>query len=89
MKLSIVTIIWLTLVILGCLALAFAGLIALSVWGGCEANGTCGFTLPILDRELRFDMAISAVIGVGAIAIGWFIRRMKGGSKEKLLEEDR
>jgi hypothetical protein len=89
MKSSIVTIIWRTLVILGCVALAFAGLIALSVWGGCQANGTCGFTLPILDRELRLDMAVSAVIGVGIIALGWRIRRMNCGPNGKLVKKVR
>ena len=74
---------------LGFCALAFACLLAPLVWGGCRANGTCGFTLPLLERELRFDMAISAVIGLGAIALGLRIRRMKGGSNGRLLEKGR
>jgi len=75
MKSSIVTIIWRTLVILGCLALVFACLLAWLVWGG--SPGDWYFPMPELAREVELYMAISAVIGVGAIALGWFIRRRK------------
>jgi hypothetical protein len=35
--------------------------------------------MPDLVRELKFYMAISAVIGLTAIAFGWRLRRMKRG----------
>jgi hypothetical protein len=35
-----------------------------------------------LDRNLQSGMEISAVIGVGAIALGFWLRRLKGASKD-------
>jgi hypothetical protein len=89
MKSSVVTIIGGAVVILGRGALAFAGLLAWLAWGGCQANGSCDFTLPEMVKTLRHAMAISAVLGVGAIALGWRMRRMKSGSNGRLLEKDR
>jgi hypothetical protein len=45
--------------------------------------------VPEFARELKFDMAITVVIGLAGIALGWRIRRMKRGSKEKFLKKDR
>jgi ABC-type phosphate/phosphonate transport system permease subunit len=80
-KSSIVAIIGGAVVILGCGALAFAGLLAWLAWGGCQANGSCDFTLPEMVKTLRHAMAISAVSGVGAIALGFWLRHLKGASK--------
>jgi hypothetical protein len=35
--------------------------------------------MPDLVRELKFDMAVSVVIGLVGIALGWRIRHMKRG----------
>jgi len=66
MKSSIVTIIGGALEILGCCALAFAGLLAWAKWG--ESGGW--FTsdqFPEIDRIVRIAMTISIVIGVGQL----------------------
>ena len=76
-KSSIVKIIGGALMILGCCALAFAYFLAGNVWGG-QDNGAW-FTMPELDRDLKYIMAISAVIGLAGIVSGWRIRRMKRG----------
>jgi hypothetical protein len=50
------------------------------VWGGNQdTGGEFYFRMPELERELKFDMAISAVIGLAGIAFGWRLRRMKRG----------
>ena len=77
MKSSIVTIIGGALVILGCLALAFAGLLAWLTWGGSPGGWT--LTVPEFARELKIDMAFSVVIGLAGIVFGWRLRRMKRG----------
>jgi hypothetical protein len=38
--------------------------------------------MPDLVRELKFAMAISAAVGVGAIALGFWLRRLKSASKD-------
>ena len=79
MKSSIAVMIGGALVILGCCALAFVCLLASFEWGGCQTNGSCFFTLPILDREVRPIMTIFALIGLGGIGLGLRIRRIKAG----------
>jgi len=76
-KSSIVAIIGGVLVILGCCALASACVLAWLAWGGTPGGWT--LTVPEFARELKFDMAISIVIGLAAIALGWRIKHMKQG----------
>jgi len=87
MKSSVVTIIGGAVVILGCGALAFAGLLAWLAWGG--SPGGWSLTAPEFANELKFDMVISAVIGLVGIALGWRMRYMKSGSNGKLLQKTR
>ena len=87
MKLSIVATIGGAFVILGCCALAFACLLAWLAWGG--SPGDWSIPMPDLVKELEFDMAISAVIGFGAVALGLRLRRVKRGPNGKTVEEDR
>jgi vacuolar-type H+-ATPase subunit I/STV1 len=77
MKSSIVAIIGGALVILGCLALVFACLLAWLVWGGSPGGWT--LTVPEFARELKFDMAITVVIGLGAVVLGLRLRHVKRG----------
>ena len=69
------------LMILGCCALAFSGLLAWLVWGADQ--GSWPMQMQTLDRNLKFGMEILAVIGVGAIALGFCLRRLKSASKDR------
>ena len=69
------------LMILGCCALAFSGLLAWLVWGGDQ--GSWQMQMSTLTRNLESGVEISAVIGVGAIALGFWLRRLKGASKDE------
>ena len=51
-----------------------------SIWGGDQ--GSWPMQMQTLDRNLQSGMEISAVIGVGAIALGFWLRRLKGASKD-------
>jgi hypothetical protein len=86
MKLSIRRIVGWAIVVLGCCALAFAGLLAMLVWGGCK-GGECFIELGILDRELRSTMAISAAIGLAGVVVGMFLVRVRPGPNENLAQK--
>jgi hypothetical protein len=68
--------------ILGSCAVAFGGFLAWLEWGGNPESGSWPMQMPRLDRALYFFMTISALIGVGAIALGFLLRRLKGASKD-------
>jgi hypothetical protein len=76
MRTSVRNILGIALVILGCCALAFAGVLANLIWGGCR-GGECYVTLSSLGSTLKTFMAISIVVGVGVIALGLLLRRAK------------
>lgn len=67
------------LILLGCCAVAFGGVQAWLVWGGDQ--GSWPMPMPTLARNLELGAAVSSAIGVGAIALGFFVRRLKGVSK--------
>jgi hypothetical protein len=69
-----------TLIILGCCAVAFGGLQAFLVWGG--GNVSWPTEMPTLRRNLEFGVKIFTVAGVGSIALGFWLRRLKGASKD-------
>ena len=79
MKSSVAAVIGGALVVLGCCAIAFACILASLEWGGCQANGSCVFTLPILDIEVRSAVVVFALIGLGGVGLGWHIRRTMRG----------
>jgi len=90
MKSSIVTILGGALMTLGFCALAFACLLAWMEWGGKNSGGWfSNVEFYEVARDLGIGMAISAVVGVGAIALGWRLRRIRSGSNGRLLEKDR
>jgi hypothetical protein len=68
-----------SLIALGCCAVAFGGVQAWLVWGGDQ--GSWPMQMPTLTRNLELGAEISAAIGVGAIALGFLMRRLKGVSK--------
>lgn len=70
-----------TLMILGGCAVAFGGFLAWLVWGADQ--GSWPMQMQTLDSNLRFGMVIFAVIGVGAIALGFCLRRLKSASKDR------
>jgi hypothetical protein len=63
-------------VALGCCAVAFGGFLAWLVFGADNQ----GWQMQTLTGNVESGAAISAVIGVGAIALGVWLRRLKGGS---------
>jgi hypothetical protein len=64
--------------ILGGCALAFGCVLAWMEWGGRSQGGWFSDAeFYEVARELGIGMAISAVVGVGAIALGWRLRRIK------------
>ena len=78
MRSSIITIIGGALQILGGCALAFGCFLAWMEWGGRSSGGWLSNSdLHGLARDVGIAMAISAVVGVGAIALGWRLRRIK------------
>jgi len=78
MKSSIVSIIGGALVAFGCCALAFVCFLAWIEWGGRSGGGWfSNVEFYKLARDLGIAMAISAVIGFGAIALGVRLRRIK------------
>ena len=79
MKFPIARLIGSTFVILGCSALAFGCLQAWLVWGGDQ--GSWPMQMATLRGNLEFGAEISALIGVGAIALGFWLRRLKGAAK--------
>ena len=79
MKASVRRVVGGGLMILGGCALVTACLFALLAWGG--SPGSWPIKMPSLVRELEFDMAISAAIGVVAIALGFWLHRLKGDSE--------
>ena len=85
MKSLIKTIIGRATTVLGCCALAFAGLLACLVWGDHQSGGEFYIAFSTLDRDLRIIMAISAAIGVGGVVLGMRLARVKqspnGGRK--------
>jgi hypothetical protein len=87
-KASTASIIGWALMILGFCAIAFADLLACLIWGG-QGNGGWDMPMPDLVRQLKYGMAISAVIGLTGIALGWRLRRMKrgvnGGRQQKVV----
>jgi hypothetical protein len=80
MKSSIRVVLGKKAVILGCCALAFAGLNACLVWGGCQ-GGECFFTLDKLVGEMKVAAATSASIGVAGVVLGLLLIHAKAGSK--------
>ena len=79
MKLSIRTVIGRATVVLGCCALALAGLLACLEWGGggAQPGSEFYFSMPTLDRFVRITLATSAAIGVIGVIVGMRIARMK------------
>ena len=71
-KLSVLKITGISAIILGCCLLTFALVLACLVWGDNQPGGEFYISFPTLDRELRITMAISAGIGFGAIALGFY-----------------
>ena len=78
-KVTMVSIISWASLIFGCCALAFGGLQACLLWGGGQPSFQMDMTT--LRGNLEFGVAISTVIGVGAIALGLWLRRTKGDSR--------
>jgi hypothetical protein len=69
------------LMIMGCCAVACGGFLAWLVWGADQ--GSWPMQMQTLDRNLKFGMEILAVRGVGAIALGFCLRRLKSASKDR------
>ena len=76
MSFSVRTIIGWTLMTVGCCALAFVAFLA---WLSRDTPGAW-FQLPELQKEVRFDAVISAVIGASAIVLGLLLRRVRRSS---------
>jgi hypothetical protein len=79
MRTSVRNILGIAMVILGCCALAFAGLLADLIWGGCR-GGECYVTLSSLGAVLKTLMAISIVVGIGIMILGLLLRRAQPSS---------
>lgn len=84
MKSSIITIIWGALVSVGSCALVIAGILAWIEldWIASRGNTHGGWLsansdLNGLATDVRIAMAISTVIGLVGIVLGWRVRRMK------------
>jgi hypothetical protein len=76
-KVTMVSVIGWTSLILGFCALAFGGFLAWLVFGADNQ----GWQMQPLTGNVESGAAISAVIGVGAIALGVWLRRLKGASR--------
>ncbi len=79
MKASILRLVGGALMILGCCALAFCALQVWLVWGKDQTSWP--MEMPTLTRNLEFGAELFGAIGVGAIALGFWLRRLKGASR--------
>ena len=86
MKSLIITIIWVALMSVGCCALAIAGILAWIEldWIASSGNSHGGWLsaksdLHGLATDVMITMAISTVIGLVGIVLGWRVRRLKCG----------
>jgi len=79
-KASVLRLVGGALIILGCCAVAFGGFLAsLIFWGD---QGSWPMQMSTLRKNVESGLEISTVIGVGAIALGFWLRRLKGASKD-------